>query len=210
VGSPASRSSGVHPPSGPMSTTGRSSVGGAPAASASAAPGRAATESKPAIGATSGSHVRRHCMAAWRAMVRHRSTRRSARPGSHRATDRPATNGTIRSTPSSVSFCTTNSGRSPFTSANATVIGGSGRGSPTIGPVISSTGPPVSRQARQRPAPSPAVTSFPGASRSTRPRWCSSPSSREGTSRSATNAWARAVTGVTSRPPAGLASMCAT
>ena len=40
---------------------------------------------------------------------------------SHRTTDRSATKGTMRSTPSSVSFCTTSSGRSPFTSAKATV-----------------------------------------------------------------------------------------
>ena len=51
----------------------------------------------------------------------------AARSSSQRTTERAARNGTIRSTPSSVSFWTTSSGRSPFTSANATVIAGASR-----------------------------------------------------------------------------------
>ena len=74
--------------------------------------------------------------------------------------------GSMRSMPSSVSFCTVSSGRSPLTRANATVIGGAGRGSATTSPAASRSGPAPSRAARQRPAPSPTVTGSPGRSRS--------------------------------------------
>ena len=52
--------------------------------------------------------------------------------------ERAARNATTRSTPSSVSFCTTSSGLSAFVNANAIVIGGSGIGSSNTSPEISS------------------------------------------------------------------------
>ena len=74
VGKAVARSSSDHPPSGPMSTTGWPSSGGAPPLSASAAPGNAATVAKSTTSPTVGRWVRRHCIAASRATRRSRSS----------------------------------------------------------------------------------------------------------------------------------------
>ena len=71
-------------------------------------------------------------------------------------TERSAASGTIRSTPSSVSFWTTHSGRSPLTGAKATTRAAAGAGRPPHGPSSSSSpvpelGRPGTRQGRQRP-----------------------------------------------------------
>ena len=50
------------------------------------------------------------------------------RAAGHTTTERSATSGTIVSAPTSVSFCTTHSGRSPLTGAKTTVIAGSAAG----------------------------------------------------------------------------------
>ena len=56
-----------------------------------------------------------------------------------RTTARAERSTAIRSTPASVSFCTTHSGRSPFTGTNPTVTGGVKRGTTVTGPSASST-----------------------------------------------------------------------
>ena len=131
-------------------------------------------------------------MAASRATRRQRSTTAAARSPVHRTTDRAATRGTIRSTPSSVSFCTAHSGRSPFTGENATVTRGVGAGSTTTSPSTSNEAPPTHRHATHRPAPSDAVTASPTRSRSTRSRWWRSPVSNSGADRSGTKTCATA------------------
>ena len=60
------------------------------------------------------------------------------RAAGHTTTERSATNGTIVSAPTSVSFCTTHSGRSPLTGAKSTVIAGSPRATNVISPAGSS------------------------------------------------------------------------
>src|SRR5690606_17237894 len=150
---------------------------------------------------TVGSQTLRHCIAALRATSARRAVWRRALAASQRTTLRSAANGTIRSTPSSVSFWTVNSGRSPLTRANATVRAGTGRGSATTSPTGSTSGPAVSRAGRQRPHPSPTVTALPAGRRSTRARWWWSPSDRRGAARSGTKACARAVSGVVPPSP---------
>ena len=85
--------------------------------------------------ATSGSQARRRL---GRGLPGHpaRAARPPDRPAapSQRTTERSAVSGTIRSTPSSVSFWTTHSGRSPLAGAKATVIAGDGRAVRTAGP----------------------------------------------------------------------------
>ena len=78
---------------------------------------------------TSGSQTRRHWAAASRATRRNFSTVACPRAPVQRTTLRSLRSGTMRSMPSSVSFWTTHSGRSPLTGAKATVRGGSARAS---------------------------------------------------------------------------------
>ena len=151
-GRPADRSAGDHPPSGPTSTVGsaRATVR-RPPRSASAAPGRSATSAnvvdrvdpgQPRPAALHGRLPGDVGEPAGLAVG-------LGRVPSHDA--RSATNGTMRSTPSSVSFWTVSSGRSPLTRANATVIGGAGRGSATTSPAVVDLGAGPSRAARQCP-----------------------------------------------------------
>ena len=165
-GRPAARSAAPTRPRGPTSTVGwrkrrrrrrrgrRARRPAAPATSANVAD----------AGSTSGSHVRRHCMAACAGDVGQPvglARRPWPRPTARR--ERSATNGTMRSTPSSVSFCTASSGRSPLTSANATVIGGRRPGvdHDVAGRLeVRAGGQPRRPPA---PAPSPTVTGSPGA-----------------------------------------------
>ena len=107
----------------------------------------------------------------------------------------------MRSIPSSVSFCTTHSGRSPLTGANATVNAGTAAASdctapspPTPGAPETgvTSGPPCQVTRAQRPRPSVAMTSSPNRSRSTRPRWWTSSSLRSGSAGSSTKTCAAA------------------
>ena len=99
----------------------------------------------------------------------------------------------MRSTPSSVSFCTTSSGRSPLASGEGDAIGGAGAGSLLDGAVgrraAGRSAPPASG-----PAPSDTVTTSPGRRRSTRSRWWRSARRSTGASRSATKTCAAAPT----------------
>ena len=88
----------------------------------------------------------------------------------------------MRSTPTSVSFWVTHSGRSPLAGAKATVISGAGRGWKTTGPsTVRARGrirpprppgpdPAPTRHGAHDPAPSPAMTSSPDRSRRTSKR----------------------------------------
>ena len=79
----------------------------------------------------------------------------------------------MRSTPSSVSFCTTHSGRSPLVGAKATVTVGSTRGWRTTGPSGTRRAdgsicrhrrpsvPGATRHGHHEPEPSPATTGLP-------------------------------------------------
>ena len=80
-----------------------------------------------ASGVTVGSHERRDCLAASRAVACHFACDFAARSPFQTATEREAAHGTIRSTPTSVSTSTASSPRSPLGSAWTTVIAGSGR-----------------------------------------------------------------------------------
>ena len=154
----ADRSSGAHPPSGPTSSTGWSRLGATPVRSANAAPGRAASVARSATSSMTG---RVGPVALHRRRARHRRSRTialAAFASSHRTTDRSARNGTIRSMPSSVSFCTMSSGLSPFTSAKPTVSAGAGRGGLDDGTGHLELGP--ERRRRQRPAPSATMSGF--------------------------------------------------
>ena len=93
----------------------------------------------------------------------------------------------MRSTPSSVSFWTTHSGRSPLIGTNATVTGGSGAGSWRTGPVhLEGSRPrcPTTLRHRSPAGHQPPVrgrhTGSPGRRRSTSIRWWASPASRTG------------------------------
>ncbi len=77
----------------------------------------------------SGNQTRRHWAAASRATRRSRSTVACPRAPLQRTTLRSLTSGTMRSMPSSVSFWTTHSGRSPLIGAKATVRAGVAAGS---------------------------------------------------------------------------------
>ena len=110
----------------------------------------------------------------------------SARSPSQRTTERAAANGTMRSTPSSVSFCTTSSGRAPLTRANPTVSAGAAHAAgPTPARSAPSAAPNRARRHRPRrrtpsPRPRPAAAA-------TRSRWWRSAGSSSGRSRSSTN-----------------------
>ena len=80
---------------------------------------------------------------------RSRSTALADFAASHCTTDRAARNGTMRSMPSSVSFCTTSSGLSPFTRANPTDAPGPVAGRPRRARSPRARRP--SRAGRQRP-----------------------------------------------------------
>src|SRR5690606_32626067 len=70
--------------------------------------------------ATSGTQARRACLAAWKAVLRHRAKALAPRgPSSHLATQRAARQGSTESTPASVASSTANSPRSPLISACA-------------------------------------------------------------------------------------------
>ena len=103
-------------------------------ASASATPSPAATTANGATGDTTGSHRWRDCIAASTATRRRRARFRAALAASHCTIERAAVNGRIRSTPSSVSFCTIHSGFSDFTRAKPTPIDGDGAGSTSMSP----------------------------------------------------------------------------
>ena len=75
---------------------------------------------------TVGSHERRDCLAASRAVACHFACDFAARSPFQTATERAAAHGTIRSTPTSVSTSTASSPRSPLGSACTTVKAGLG------------------------------------------------------------------------------------
>ena len=122
--------------------------------------------------------------------------------------------GTIRSTPSSVSFWTTHSGRSPLVGANATVIAGSPGAASATGPSTTSrpdrvraSDPGPSRpppgtapSARPRRRPPPARRAGAGARRRGGGR---RPASRTGAAGSSTNTMAAAATSTGSGPDGG-------
>ena len=97
--------------------------------------------------------------------------------------------GTMRSTPSSVSFCTVSSGLSPLVSAKPIVMTGAGAATRSTSPSARSA-PPVTTHSRQAPAPSDAVRRSPSRRRSTRNRWWASASLRTGAAMSSTKTWA--------------------
>ena len=134
----AATSSSVSPPSGPTTTTIRPVVGhgergerrGRLLVQHDGEVGRAdqrddVGRSWPAA-ATSGSHDRRACLAASRAVARQRASDFAARSPFQTATRREAAHGTIRATPISVSTSTASSPRSPLGSAWTTTTAGSG------------------------------------------------------------------------------------
>ena len=90
---------------------------------------RATTSAEEASPVTSGTRPRRACLAASRAVDRHRASARSPRSPCHRATQRSAAQGTITSTPASVISSTASWPRSPFGMAWTTARAGSGAGS---------------------------------------------------------------------------------
>ena len=76
--------------------------------------------------ATTGSHGRRACLAASRAVAAHFSRARTPRSPRHWATERDAAQGTISSTPTSVIACTASSPRSPLAMPCTTTMRGTG------------------------------------------------------------------------------------
>ena len=134
---------------------------------ASAPPRPSSTRSR-----TSGTHARRLCLAASRAVRRHFSSALSPRAPCHCAIDRAAAHGTISSTPSSVIVSTASSARSPLGSAWTTTRRGSGAGTvrravdPQLETVRRDRGRPRTRRAC--PRPSPTSTCSPTVSRRTR------------------------------------------
>ena len=102
----------------------------------------------------------------------------------------------MRSMPSSVSFWTTHSGRSPLTGAKATVRAGSARASNWTAVVVPTSGSRVRSPCHlvraQWPWPSAAMTSSPARNRSTRAKWWASASEGTGCAGSSTNTWAAA------------------
>ena len=116
---------------------------------------------------TSGIHARRDCLAASRAVDRHRASERAPRSPAQTATQRAAVQGTMRSTPTSVRPSTAASARSPFGMAWTTVIAGSGRGTSRLARTASSRPappPPVTTHSATRPAPSLTSARSPGRS----------------------------------------------
>ena len=94
---------------------------------------------------TSGTHARRDCLAASRAVDRHRASERAPRSPVQTATQRAAVQGTMRSTPTSVRPSTAASPRSPFGMAWTTVIAGSGRGTSRLARTARSAGAAAAR-----------------------------------------------------------------
>ena len=98
---------------------------------------------------------------------------RCTRSGFHRTTERSACSSERRSTPSSVTFCTSQSSRSPFGMATASVKVSVRGGSVLISPAASrlSDEPSTHTVARiQRPPPSVTLTRSPSRRRNTRRR----------------------------------------
>ena len=100
----------------------------------------------------------------------------------------------MRSTPSSVSFWATHSGRAPLVGTNPTVITGSAPGWLTTSPSTTRvrSADPESRHRTQEPAPSDAMTTSSGRSRKTSDTWWAVASSSPGERRSATKTMAEA------------------
>ena len=111
--------------------------------------------------------------------------RRSSPP--HLTTERAVVIRTTLSTPTSVSFWTAHSGRSPLTMDKAMVSVGVAAATREISSIGCSVGEPAHEQSRTPPLPSDAVTGSPAWSRRTRERWWKSPELRTGGSRSSTN-----------------------
>ncbi len=172
-------SSGVMPPSGPTTSTmsppaGRSTVDRPAVASscstnaAAAASIRCATRAVDSSGspATSGSHGRRACLAASRAVATHFSRARSPRASRQRATDRVAAQGTISSTPTSVIACTASSPRSPLAIPCTTTSRGSLGGACPRPVTVTSRAPrrtAVTVASAVPPRPSPSTSVLPHA-----------------------------------------------
>ena len=184
----AARSSGAQPPRDRPARTGWPRLGGAPPRSASATPSRGAAARR-SRRSRSPRAARDDGTAGRRRGPRPGAGRRPWRPGRRPTappTERRGT-GVIRSTPSSVSFCTTSSGRSPFTSANATVIAGSVAGDGLDRDRWARADRRSERVASGRPRHrAPAARRRAGAAPAA--RWWASSGASSGASRSATSA----------------------
>ena len=204
----APRSPGSQPPSGPTATTGRSSPGRPPRRGEGR---RGAGHTGDLVQAAHrGDLGQPGPSALGRRLAGHPAEpvdRLSPRSPSQRTTERAVRRGTIRSTPSSVSFWTTHSGRSPLVGANATVTSGAGRGTHDRGPVghqHAAAGRPGGTPGGgvgRHPARDPATgavgghhRSRPARRRSTSRRWRRSAGSTTGADGSATKTMAAAAT----------------
>ena len=117
------------------------------------------------IDSTTGSRTRRDCMPDSLATRVSLASWAAALSAFHLTTDLSADNSRIRSTPSSVSFCTTSSGRPDLMRAKPTDTSRDGGGTSTTSPHGSSPAP--KRAARQRPAVSHTVRGSPSRRRRT-------------------------------------------